>query len=103
MRGAFQPGAADASYTEPAITTAEADAYIQPIGDARWLATDEVAKNAAIIRGQRYVATAYNSRWTAEWEAGADIPEAVKNAIAGAARVELTTTEEPNGMLGNVT
>jgi hypothetical protein len=79
------------SYTEPAITTAEADAYIQQIGDAEWSAADEVTKNAAIIRGQRYIATAYNARWWPAWEDGDEVCEPVKNAVAEAARVELTS------------
>ncbi len=74
------------SYTDPAVTVLEADAYLVAAGQA-WTGTNE-AKAAAIIRGQRYVAGIGNGRWATEWDNDA-APEPVKFAIIEAAQREL--------------
>lgn len=74
------------SYTDPAVTVLEADAYLVAAGQP-WTGTNEV-KAAAIIRGQRYVAGIGNGRWAAEWDNEA-APEPVKFAIIEAAQREL--------------
>lgn len=75
------------SYTDPAVTTAEADAYAALRGWTDWTGADAV-KTAAIRRGQDYIAGIGNGRWATDWD-NADAPEAVKNAIIEAARREL--------------
>jgi hypothetical protein len=77
------------SYTDPIVTVPEADAYFALSGDTAWTGAD-TAKAAAIIRGQRYIATVYNSRWSAEFEPES-APEAIKFAIMEAALRELAT------------
>lgn len=74
------------SYTDPAVTVLEADAYLVAAGQA-WTGTNE-AKAAAIIRGQRYVAGIGNGRWATEWDNDA-APEPVRFAIIEAAQREL--------------
>lgn len=76
------------SYTDPAVTVLEADAYLVAAGQA-WTGTNE-AKAAAIIRGQRYVAGIGNGRWATEWDNDA-APEPVKFAIIEAAQRELAS------------
>lgn len=77
------------SYTEAAITHEEATAYLSAAGAAGW-PTQQAAKEQAIIRGQRYIAARYNTRWLEEWD-NADAPDAVKYAIAEAALLEAVT------------
>lgn len=74
------------SYTDPAVTVLEADAYLVTAGQP-WAGTED-AKAAAIIRGQRYVAGIGNGRWAAEWDSDA-APESVRFAIIEAAQREL--------------
>lgn len=75
------------SYTEPLVTTEEADAYFALSADAAWTG-DASAKEAALIRGQRYIANVFNSRWVAEWDYDT-APEAVRFSIMEAALREL--------------
>lgn len=74
------------SYTDPAVSVLETDAYLVAAGQA-WTGTNE-AKAAAIIRGQRYVAGIGNGRWATEWDNDA-APESVRFAIIEAAQREL--------------
>ena len=75
------------SLTDPAVSAAEAQAYIDARGLSGWPET-EPAQEAALRLGQDYIAREYNHRWTAEWE-NDDAPEGVKFAIVEAARAEL--------------
>ena len=69
------------SYTVPAVTVAEAIEYTSAAG----ITPQPVA--ADLMRGQRYIAARFNSRWLAEW--GNDvIPNAVKYAIIEAGVIE---------------
>lgn len=77
------------SFVDPAIERSEADAYLSAAGHAAWTGTDAL-KDAAIIRGQRYVASTYNRMWCVAFENDA-APHAVKYAIAEAALLELQT------------
>jgi len=77
------------SYTDPAVTVLEADAYAALRGWTNWTGLGPI-KNAAIMRGQTYLAGLYNDRWATEWD-NDDAPEAVKNAIIEAARRELVS------------
>lgn len=72
------------SMTEPAVTTAEAAAYIDAGGYTGW--PDSQAAQM-LMRGQRYLAMRYNSRWLVGWEPG-QAPDAVRYAIIEAAMVE---------------
>lgn len=75
------------SFTEPAVTSQEADAYAEARAWANWTGDDTV-KSAAIRRGQDYIASTYNARWVIEFE-NDDAPSEVKFAIIEAARREL--------------
>ncbi|MEO1949312.1 hypothetical protein [Thioclava sp.] len=69
------------SYTVPAVGEAEAAEYTSAAGvTPQPSATD-------LIRGQRYIAARFNSRWLSEWE-GNLVPDAVKHAIIEAAVIE---------------
>ena len=69
------------SLTTPIVTPAEASSYIAARGYAGWPA-DEPEQEAAILRGQAWLAVTYNGRWVEEWE---DAPEAVQFAVIEAA------------------
>lgn len=71
------------SYTDLALTTAEADAYATARGYTAWVG-DNTAKTAALFRGQTYIAATYNGLWLTEWPNN-DAPENVKFAITEAA------------------
>lgn len=75
------------SYTAAAVSAAEATAYLSAGGATGWpvVAGDQ---EAAIIRGQRYIASRYNARWVDEWTTA---PDAVKYAISEAALIEAKT------------
>lgn len=75
------------SYTVAAITPTEATAYLSAAGVTGW-PTVQADQEAAIIRGQRYVAGRYNARWLEEWTI---VPDEVKYAIAEAALLEAVT------------
>lgn len=75
------------SFTDPAVTVAEANTYAAAMGYGDWTG-DDPAKEAALMRGQLYIAATYNGRWVSEWE-NDDAPEPVKLAIIEAARREL--------------
>jgi len=81
------------SFTDPAITPAEATAYLQAGGATGW-PDGPVERERAIIRGQRFIAARYNARWLTEWE-NAAAPEQVQYAIAEAALLEAVT---PNSL-----
>lgn len=72
------------SYTTLAVTLEEATAYVSAGGIAVTL------QDTDLMRGQRYLAARYNSRWRAPFGAD-DVPEAVKLAIVEAALVEAKT------------
>ena len=72
------------SYTVPAVTVAEATDYTSAAG-----VTPQPGP-ADLIRGQRYIAARFNSRWLSEWEDNV-VPEAVKHAIIEAAVIEART------------
>lgn len=67
-----------------AVTRAEAIAYTGAAGIAVDLQTTD------LMRGQRYVAARFNSRWRAPFDADS-VPEAVRHAIVEAAIVEAKT------------
>mgnify|MGYP001373192964 CR=1 FL=1 len=75
------------SYTEAAVTVAEADAYAALRAWSDWTGTDQV-KTAALRRGQDYIAGIGNGRWSTGWDNDA-APEPVKFAIIEAARREM--------------
>lgn len=77
------------SYTDPATTPAEVDAYATARAWSDW-AGENAIKAAAIMRAQTYLAGLYNGRWATEW-GNDDAPDEVKYAIAEAARRELVT------------
>jgi hypothetical protein len=77
------------SYSDPAASIVEADAYAALRGWTDWSGAD-AAKAGAIRRGQDYIAGIGNGRWATDW-ANDDAPEAVKNAIIEAARRELVS------------
>ena len=77
------------SFTALATDIASADAYASARGWADWTGSDAV-KNAALRRGQDYIAGEYNSRWLTEW-ANEEAPENVRFAIIEAARRELVS------------
>jgi hypothetical protein len=81
------------SLIEMAVDMAEADAYAQSRGHTDWLeasASPDTGREAALRRGQDYIAGRYNARWNIEFD-NDDAPEAVKFAIVEAARLELST------------
>ena len=75
------------SLTDPAVSEAEAQAYIAARGLLGWPG-DEPEQLAALRLGQDYIAREYNHRWTDEW-ANDDAPQGVKFAIIEAARAEI--------------
>lgn len=74
------------SMTIPAVTPAEATAYVASTGAAGWPST-EPEQAQAIMRGQRHIASRYNGRWAVEFSAD-DVPLEVQYAIIEAATVE---------------
>lgn len=74
------------SMTTPAVTPAEATAYVASTGAAGW-PSDETEQARAIMRGQRFIATRYNGRWLTEFDADS-VPTEVQYAIIEAASVE---------------
>src|SRR5690606_1337305 len=86
------------AYTDPAVTTAEADAYALARGWTNWTGADEV-ETAALRRGQDFIGGAYNSRWATEW-GNSDAPENVKFAVIEAARRELV---KPGSLTPDIT
>lgn len=86
------------SFTNPAVEVPEADAYAASRGWSNWTGND-ATKEAALRRGQDYVAGLYNARWLTRWD-NDDAPEPVKFAIVEAARRELTA---PGSLLPDVT
>lgn len=81
------------SYTELAVTIAEADAYATSRAWTNWTG-EPTAKNAALRRGQDYIAGLYNGRWNVEFD-DETAPELVQFAIIEAARRELVA---PGGL-----
>lgn len=77
------------SFTDPAVTVAEADAYAYARGYSAW-GGDLAAKTAVLRRGQDYIAATYNSRWLTDWP-NDSAPAEVKYAITEAALREITT------------
>lgn len=78
------------SLTTMAVTLAEADAYAASRALTAWTGAD-AAKQAALRRGQDYIAGTYNARFLDgdDWT-DADAPTEVKYAICEAAIRELT-------------
>jgi hypothetical protein len=77
------------SYTTLAVTVAEADAYAQARAWTAWTG-EEAAKMAALRRGQDYIASTYNGRWSVEFD-DTNAPPEVKYAIIEAAYREIVT------------
>lgn len=75
------------SFTDPAVSLAEADAYATARAYAAWTGAD-ASKEAALRRGQDFVAGVYNSRWAVSF-ANDEAPDVVKFAIVEAAVLEL--------------
>lgn len=69
------------SLTTPIVTPAEASSYIAARSYAGWPA-GVPEQEAAILRGQTWLAVTYNGRWVTEWT---DAPEAVEFAVIEAA------------------
>ena len=86
------------SYTAPATSPAEATAYHAATGATGW-PEDEAPQAQAILRGQRYIAARFNSRWAVDFENDA-APDEVKYAIAEAALFEVRT---PGGLAPTTT
>ena len=74
------------SLSTPAVTPAEASAYVASLGLAGWPST-EPEQAQAIRRGQRWVAATYNRRWREPFE-NEDAPELVRFAVIEAAAIE---------------
>lgn len=74
------------SFTAPAVTPAEALAYVAARALTGWPGT-EPAQVAALRRGQDHVAREYNGQWLVEFD-NAAAPELVKFAVVEAALVE---------------
>ncbi len=72
------------SYTDLAVTAAEASDYLGAAGVAVLLTETD------LMRGQRYVASRFNARWTVQFDADS-VPDVVKYAIIEAAVVEKRT------------
>lgn len=70
------------SYTQLAVTEDEAADYT---GTAGILVT---LRGTDLMRGQRYIAARFNSRWRGSWPAD-EVPENVRLAIIEAAMVEV--------------
>ena len=81
------------SYTDLATDLATANAYATARGWSDWSGSD-AEKEAALRRGQDYIAATYNARWADEWD-NDEAPLAVQYAIIEAARRELI---EPGSM-----
>lgn len=77
------------SFTDLAVTAAEADAYVAARAYTGWTG-DATAKDAALRRGQDYIAGVYNLRWCSTFENDA-APDEVKYAIIEAALLEAAT------------
>ena len=75
------------SYSTLAVDVAEADAYATARAYAVWTGNDTV-KEAALRRGQDYIAGTYNNRWAVTFT-DATAPDEVKFAIIEAAVLEL--------------
>jgi hypothetical protein len=75
------------SFTELAVTEAEADAYFEASDDQVWQAAAG-DRAGALMRGQRYIAGLYNQRWSVPFDSAA-APDAVKFAIMEAGKAEL--------------
>ena len=84
------------SYTSPAVTLAEADAYAAPRLWSEWIGPNDV-KSAAIRRGQDFIASRYNARWAVVFD-DASAPDEVKQAIILAARAEIA---KPGSLAGS--
>lgn len=84
------------SMTTPAVTPAEAAAYVASTGAAGW-PSDETAQAQALMRGQRYIATRYNDRWSVDFD-DASVPLEVQYAIIEAATVEARQPSALNPM-----
>lgn len=74
------------SFTDPAVTPAEALAYIDARALSGW-PEDEPEQVAALRRGQDHCAREYNDRFAEEFD-NEDAPDLVKYAIIEAALVE---------------
>jgi hypothetical protein len=74
------------SYTTPAVTPAEADAYVFDRALDGWPAHPS-GKTSALRRGQDYIAREFNHRWLVSF-ADATAPVEVKYAIVEAALAE---------------
>lgn len=72
------------SFTELAVSNTEAAEYINAAG------ITPQPRETDLMRGQRYVAARFNSRWRTEWEDNV-VPNAVKHAIIEAAVIEART------------
>ncbi|MFD1944730.1 DnaT-like ssDNA-binding protein [Paradevosia shaoguanensis] len=77
------------SFTDPAVSVVDADAYAILRAWAEWVGPDQV-KAGAIRRAQDYIAGIGNGRWANEWH-NDDAPAEVKYAIIEAARRELVS------------
>lgn len=69
------------SYTELAVTASEAADYLGAAGTAITI------RETDLMRGQRYLAARFNSRWKTAFE-NADAPDVVRFAIIEAAALE---------------
>ena len=74
------------SFTSSAVTTSEAESYVDERALAGWPEGD-TEQRAALRRGQDHIAREYNGRWADEWESE-DAPDLVRFAIIEAAVVE---------------
>lgn len=72
------------NFTDLAVTPAEASDYLGAAGVA------VVLTETDLMRGQRYVASRFNSRWTVQFDADS-VPDVVKYSIIEAAVVEKRT------------
>lgn len=77
------------SFTDIAVTAADAAAYVAARGLTGWPAL-EADQLAALRRGQDHIAREYNGRWAVDFD-DTTAPDVVKFAIIEAALVEAVT------------
>ncbi|RRH67628.1 hypothetical protein [Falsigemmobacter faecalis] len=70
----------------PAVTPAEATAYVASTGAAGW-PSDETEQAQALMRGQRHIASRDNGRWSLDFD-GDSVPVEVQYVLIEAATLE---------------
>lgn len=87
------------SYVDDAVNVAQADDYASKRGHDVFVNSESTKKQAALRRGQDYIASQYNDRWSKSFT-DSDAPDVVIFAIVEAAVRELTA---PNSLMPDYT